>query len=364
MISKFKIITILGTRPEIIRLSLIIKKLDKLSNHIIIHTGQNYDFELDKVFFKNFKLRKPNYFLKAKGSFHDQLSIISKKLGPILDKEKPDKFLVLGDTNSSLGAIIAKRMQIPVYHMEAGNRCFDNRVPEEVNRKIIDSCSDILLPYTKRSKENLVAEGYHRRNIFVTGNPIYEVIESIKNDLNSKILKKLNLSSNNFILLTLHRTENVDDSTKLKKIINFISKISIKTNCQVIWPIHPRTKKNILKSKIKLPKSIKIFKPLDFVQFITLEKSCKFIITDSGTVQEEAAIFNKFCITIRDTTERPEIIENGNNFVTGFDEKFIENSILMSMSYTKNTIPLEYISLNVSEIVINILLSYQHKTPA
>ena len=254
-----KIVTLLGTRPEFIRLSRIIPLLDKYSDHIIIHTGQNYDYNLDKIFFKNLKIRKPNIFLNAKGSFGEQLSIISKKLEKLLLKIKPDRFLVLGDTNSSLGAVIAKRLSIPVFHMEAGNRQYNDVVPEEINRRIIDHSSDILLPYTYRSCENLVKEGIERKRIFVTGNPIFEVMDFYKDKIdNSKILKKLNIKKNDYFLLTCHRQENVDTKLKLSDLITVINLISSLKNKKIIWPLHPRTKIRLKKNNLKLSKNIMI----------------------------------------------------------------------------------------------------------
>lgn len=245
-----KIVTILGTRPEIIRLSRIIPLLDRHFKNIIVHTGQNYDYELNKVFFDDLGVRKPNYYLGAKGSFGNQLSEISKKLEKIIYSEKPNKFLVLGDTNSSLGAIIAARMGVNVYHMEAGNRSFIKNSPEEINRKIIDHVSSFNLPYTKRSCENLVAEGIKRHKIFITGNPIYEVINFYQSKAaKSKILDKLNLKENEYIVCTMHRQENVDYVENLKKFIFLLQNLSKKLKMKVIWPVHPRTKNIILKKK-------------------------------------------------------------------------------------------------------------------
>ena len=224
---KKKILTILGTRPEIIRLSLIIPLLDKYTNNKIIHTGQNYDYNLDKIFFKNFSLRKPDYFLNAKGNFANQVSVIIKKLHDIILKEKPNRFLVLGDTNSSLGAIVAKRLGVPVFHMEAGNRQYDDIVPEEINRRIIDTSSDILLPYTSRSAENLIKEGFDRSKIYITGNPIYEVINKFyKNITKSNIQRLLNVEEKKYFVVTLHRQENVDNEVKLKFICSALNDIN------------------------------------------------------------------------------------------------------------------------------------------
>ena len=328
---KKKILTILGTRPEIIRLSVILPLLDKYTNHKIVHTGQNYDYNLDKVFFKNFDLRKPDYFLKAKGSFANQISVIIRKLYDIILKEKPNRFLVLGDTNSSLGAIVAKRLGIPVFHMEAGNRQFDDVVPEEINRRVIDTSSDILLPYTYRSAQNLTNEGIDRSRIFVTGNPIYEVINKFYKDIDkSKIHKLLNLQEKKYFLITLHRQENVDDVDKLRLICSSLNDISKKFKFKIVWPIHPRTIKNIKKFKIKLNKNIIATKPLDFFNFIKLEMNAFCVLTDSGTVQEECAILKVPNVVLRDKTERPETIESGSTIISMNNKLDILNSIKFS----------------------------------
>ena len=356
---KKKVITILGTRPEIIRLSLIIPKLDKFTNHILVHTGQNYDFNLDKIFFKNFAIRKPDYFLGAKGNFASQIATILKKLYNILIKEKPDRFLVLGDTNSSLGAIVAKRFGVPVFHMEAGNRQYDDIVPEEINRRMIDNCSDILLPYTQRSCENLVKEGFERDKIFITGNPIYEVINNNYNKINdSDILKKLNLKKKDYFLVTLHRQENVDDENKLKLLIKTLDRASTKFKKIVIWPAHPRSIKNIKKYHLKITKKIKIIIPQSFFNFIKLEMNSFCILTDSGTVQEESAIFKIPNIILREKTERPETIESGSSINSMNNSYDVINAINFAVNgnNTPNDIN-EYNFSNVSNKIINIILS-------
>lgn len=359
--------TIIGTRPEFIRLCILIKKLDKFCNHILIHTGQNYDYELNEIFFKQLGIRRPNYFLDAKGSFGEQLSIISKKLETIIKTESPDKFLVLGDTNSSLGAIIAKRNGIPVYHMEAGNRCFDNNVPEEVNRRIIDHCSSILLPYTNRSCENLVKEGIDRRRIYITGNPIYEVLQKYKNKINnSKIITSLKLKKNHFFLITLHREENVENKSRLKVFIESFKYLSKAYNCKVVWPIHPRTGSKIKSLNIRFDdKNFNLIKPLGFLDFVNLEKNAMCVLTDSGTVQEECSIFKIPNITLRDTTERPETIESSSNFISSINFQSIVNGVEISINdkkYIKT--PIEYLDDNVSSKVMKILLSNYFETPA
>ena len=356
---KKKILTILGTRPEIIRLSVILPLLDKYTNHTIVHTGQNYDYNLDKVFFSNFKLRKPDYFLNARGSFANQISIIIKKLHNIILKEKPNRFLVLGDTNSSLGSIVAKRLGVPVFHMEAGNRQYDDIVPEEINRRIIDNCSDILLPYTNRSCENLVNEGIDRNRIYITGNPIYEVINKFYSNIDSsKVMKLLKVVEKKYFLVTLHREENVDNKQRIKLIVSTLNKINKKFKYKIIWPAHPRTINNLKRFRIKANKNIKIIKPLDFFNFIKLEKNSFCILTDSGTVQEESAIFKIPNIVLRDKTERPETIESGSTIISMNNSSDIIEGI--NFAIKNHTIPdsiIGYHDLNVSKKILNIILS-------
>lgn len=354
-----KIVTIIGTRPEFIRLSRILPLLDKYSEHYIIHTGQNYDYNLDKVFFKNFQIRKPNYFLNAKKSFGNQISIIFKKLEKILLDIRPDRFLVLGDTNSSLGAIIAKRLSIPVFHMEAGNRQYNDVVPEEVNRRLIDHSSDILLPYTQRSCENLIREGIERKRIFVTGNPMFEVINFYQKEINSsKILKKLKINKDKFFLLTSHRQENVDNAEKLRSIIDILNNLVQIKKIPLIWPIHPRSILRLNKFKIKFNKLIKLITPLDFFEFSNLEKNCYCIITDSGTVQEEASILKKPNLIIRDSTERPETIEAGSSILIGSKKDNIKKQIEIATDLSGIEEKVQgYHVENVSNKIIKILFS-------
>ena len=359
-----KVLTILGTRPEIIRLSKVIPKLDKYCDHIIVHTGQNYDYELDKIFFHTLKVRKPDYYLNARGTFAKQIAIIFEKLEEILIKEKPDRFLVLGDTNSSLGGVVAKRLMIPVFHMEAGNRCFDENVPEEVNRRIIDHSSSILLPYTNRSCENLLSEGISKSRIYITGNPIYEVIKSnLKKIKLSKILNELKLKNSSYFLLTLHRQENVDNPKQLLKFINLL-KIIIKkyNNKKIIWPIHPRTKNLLVGLKINLDERIILTKPLNFFDFIKLEENSFCVLTDSGTVQEECSILKVPCIILRNSTERQETLESGAVLINYDNEFTIFKNIQLSVECRKtdDSIPCEYLIKNVSDRVVNIILSH-HK---
>lgn len=352
-----KILTILGTRPEIIRLSEVIKKIDKYHKQIIVHTGQNFNYELDKIFFKNFKLRSPDFYLNATGSFGQQLSKISKKLEKIIIKEKPEKFLVLGDTNSSLGAVVARRLGLKIYHMEAGNRCYNKKSPEEVNRKIIDHSSQILLPYTRGSAINLIKEGIPKKNIIVTGNPIYEIIvKNSKKINNSKILKKLNLKKKDYFIITLHREENVDEKKKLESYVKIFNLVSKKYNSKIIWPIHPRTSKKLKNIEIELEKNVILTKPLGFFDFTKLEKNSRCIFTDSGTVQEEAAIFKVPCLVIREKTERPETIVSGSAKLVhnNFSKIFSALDFFLKNKHKTKLIP-EYNIKDVSSKILNIL---------
>lgn len=338
-----KVLTIAGTRPEWIRLSLIIPKLDKLCDQILVDTGQNYDTNLRDIFFKELNIRKPNYELEATGTFGEQISNILVELEEIIADERPDAFLVLGDTNSSLGAIMAKRMGIRVFHMEAGNRCYDDRVPEEVNRRIIDHSSDILMPYTERSRQNLLDEGIHSSRIFVTGNPIKEVLDHFP-DTRKKV-------KGDYYLVTLHRQENVDNPERLVKFVQAFSQL----DKPVKWSVHPRTRKQ-LGDRI-MPKNIEVLEPLGFKEFISLERSAYCVLTDSGTVQEECCIFGVPCVTLRDSTERPETVEVGSNFISGCEPESILQGIKTVVG-TKWTPPPEYLVDNVSDTVCKIVLGY------
>ena len=357
---KKKIITILGTRPEIIRLSRIIPKLDKSFRNILVHTGQNFDYELDKIFLKELNVRKPDYYLNARGSFAKQISKIIYELEKIIKKEKPLKFLVLGDTNSSVGAIVARRMHLKVFHMEAGNRCFGRKSPEEVNRKIIDHSTDILLPYTKESKANLLNEGIKNNKIIVTGNPITEVIHHNRFKINkSKIMKILNLKEKKYLLLTLHREENTDDFRKLKTFLIAFNQIVKKFDLKIIWPVHPRTRKTLNQNNFNIDQRVILLKPIGFIDFISLEKNCLATISDSGTVQEESAIFKKPCLVIREYTERPETVKAGSAVVLNNNIKKMKAIItkaLTSKIKIKNI--KDYSSINVSNKILKILKNY------
>lgn len=356
-----KIMTILGTRPEIIRLSLIIKKLNKLSDHILVHTGQNYDPKLSDIFFEELELMKPDYYLSAKGdTFGQQISQILEKIEDLFIKLKPDRVLILGDTNSALSAIIAERMLIPVFHMEAGNRCFDLKVPEEKNRILVDSISTIAIPYTPNSRENLLNMGLPKNRIFISGNPIYEVLTTYMHKIEkSDILNELNLNKNEYFLVTAHRAENVDNEERLRMIFDGLELIAEEYHLPVICSIHPRTKNKLHKFNIQLKnKNIILCEPFSFFDFVKLEKNAKLVLTDSGTVQEECCIFNIRAVTIRDTTERPETVECKSNIVSGLKpENILACTKIMLNLDTNWEYPIGYIDPNVSDKIVKYLNS-------
>lgn len=354
-----KIMTIAGTRPEWIRLSRIIAKLDKYCEHIIVDTRQNYTYELRDIFFNELKIRKPDYCLEIEGSIGKQLSEMSFKIEEILLKEKPNKVLILGDTNSGLCSIICERLGIHVYHMEAGNRCFDNNIPEEVNRRIIDHTSTYNLPYTKNSQLNLLNEGIKKERIFKTGNPIYEVIENYQYEPRIDILEKYNLKKNEYILCTFHRSETVDNSDRLSEVCRGLDTLY----CHYIVPkpyklfvsVHPRTHEKI--EGKQCIHNMTCIKPTSFVDFINLEKNAKLIMTDSGTVSEEACIFRVPCVIMRDVTERPELLECGSAILSGVNQTKIFNSAQIMLDSCKDwVIPEGYLDTNVSDKVVQYLL--------
>lgn len=357
-----KIMTIFGTRPEIIRLSLVMKMLDQYCEHTTVHTGQNYDESLSDIFIKDLQIRTPDvhFGIKAK-NFGDQIGQILSKTDEVLEEYKPDKILILGDTNSALSAIVAARRGIPVFHMEAGNRCFDNRVPEEVNRRIIDHSSAILMPYTERSKENLVDEGIERERIYVTGNPIKEVLDSFSPQIEeSKALEQFGVKPFEYFLVTLHRAENVDILERLQKIFDAFAQISTKYDKKILISVHPRTSEKLEKFGIKTDNSkIILMNPLGFFDFVKLEKNSLAVLTDSGTVQEECAIFGIPNITLRDVTERPETLECGSNVLSGAETDSIMRAVELAISQPASwTAPKEYLSENVAQTVSKIILGY------
>ena len=359
-----KVMTILGTRPEIIRLSRIIEKLDLNCTHILVHTGQNFDKNLSDIFFEDLKIRKPDYFLNVKGAtFGEQIAQILTETEKVMKIENPDKVLILGDTNTSLSAIIAKRLGIPVFHMEAGNRCNDDRVPEEVNRRIIDHSSDLLLPYTERSRSNLIREGIPNERICVTGNPILEVINHYEGQISqSDILKRLKIKKHKYFLATLHRAENVDKESRLREFIRAFTSISRKYDVPVICSLHPRTRDKIQQYGIDVdPDAVRFNEPFGFFDFIRLERDALCVLSDSGTVQEECCIFHVPNVTIRDVTERPETLECGSNILSGADHDTILKCVQIVMSQSpKWVVPPEYLRQDVSSTVVRLVVGYLH----
>lgn len=355
-----KILTILGTRPEIIRLSRIIPLLDKIVEQKVVFTGQNYDKNLSEIFFKDLDLRKPDYIFETKAeTTMEQIGKILVNTENIIQKEKPDRFLVLGDTNSALSVFVAKRMGVMVFHMEAGNRCFDDRVPEEVNRRLIDHATDIAMPYTERSRANLLCEGIASNKILVTGNPIKEVLDFYKPQISaSLIFKKLKLAPKKYFLVTLHREENVDVPERLEKFAEAFNDLVKKYKMPLIWSVHPRTAKRLEYLKVKIDPSIILSKPLGLFDFIYLEKNAFCVLSDSGTVQEECCIFKVPTVTLRDVTERPETVEAGSNFVAGCKSKMIVSGVKLVTQQQVWEAPREYLVNNVSQTVADIVLGF------
>jgi UDP-N-acetylglucosamine 2-epimerase (non-hydrolysing) len=357
-----KVLTIFGTRPEIIRLSPTLKILDQYCEHITVHTGQNYHESLSDIFIRELEVRPPNvhFGIKSK-SFGEQAGQILHKTDEILEAYKPDKVLILGDTNSALAAIVAARRGIPVFHMEAGNRCFDNRVPEEINRRIIDHSSTILLPYTERSKENLVNEGIERERIYVTGNPIKEVLDIFSEKIDaSRALEKFGVTEGGYFLVTLHRSENVDKIERLSEILKTFEQAVEKFEKRMLISVHPRTAEKLAKFGLKINSDkIMLLEPLGFFDFVKLEKKALTVLTDSGTVQEECAIFGVPNITLRDVTERPETIECGSNILSGARTDSILRAVEIAITQPVDwSAPKEYLKENVAHTVSKIVLGY------
>jgi UDP-N-acetylglucosamine 2-epimerase (non-hydrolysing) len=360
-----KVMTVLGTRPELIRLSRIIPKLDTFaSRHVFVHTGQNYHNSLNQVFFSQLQIRQPDYVLRqAVHSFGGQVGYLFPEIENIIKKEQPDRLLVLGDTNSALCAVLGARLGIPVYHMEAGNRCFDPSVPEEINRKIIDAISDYNLPYTNIARENLIREGIPPHKVWVIGNPIYEVLQYYRSDIEaSDILESLGLHQGDYILVTAHRAENVDQKDRLSNIVQSLEAIAGRLQIPIVCSIHPRTKAKLTEFSLE-PKNtlVRFFEPFGFFEFVKLQAYARCVITDSGTVQEESCIFGVPAVTIRQSTERPETVICGSNVVSGLDPNRISSSVeLMINNHVTWKCPEGYLEEHVSDKVVKMILGGVH----
>lgn len=361
---RLKVMTVVGTRPEIIRLSAVIKKLDESNaiDHILVHTGQNYDYELNEIFFKDLNLRKPDYFLNAAvGTPIETIGNILIKIDTILDKEKPDAFLVLGDTNSCLCAIAAKRKHIPVFHMEAGNRCFDQRVPEEINRKIVDHIADINLTYSDISREYLISEGFPADRIIKTGSPMFEVLNSKKEDIEkSDILQRLGLEEEKYFVVSAHREENINSETNFFDLVDSLNAIAEEYQLPIIISTHPRTRKMIEDKGVKFNPLIMTLKPLGFVDYVKLQIKAKAVLSDSGTISEEASILGLKALNIRQAHERPEAMEEAAVMMVGLKKERILQGLEVLETQKKDTLRLvrDYSIPNVSDKVLRIILSY------
>lgn len=361
--SKLKLVTILGTRPEIIRLSEIIKLADSTFEHYLVHTGQNYDYQLNEVFFEDLALRKPDYFLNVVGnSLGETIGNVISKSFDILNTLKPDALLVLGDTNSVLCTIAAKRLKIPIFHMESGNRCFDQNVPEETNRKISDHISDINLTYTENSRRYLLSEGFRKDHVFVTGSPLNEVlIKHADNISKSNVLLDCKVESGKFFVVSAHREENVDIVGNFIGLMNSLNQVAEKYNFPIIFSAHPRTLKKINEFGINFNPLIRIVSPLGFFDYVYLQQNAYCVLSDSGTISEESAMMNFPAISIRTSTERPEAIDFGSIVLGGITENEILNAIETCLKTDFNNpldIPFEYKINNVSKRVIRVIQSY------
>jgi UDP-N-acetylglucosamine 2-epimerase (non-hydrolysing) len=360
---KLKVMTIVGTRPEIIRLSNIIKLFDAHFDHVLVHTGQNYDPNLNDIFFKDFGLRAPDHYLNTPGkNLGETVGNVISRSYDVLVKEAPDAVLILGDTNSSLAAYSAKRLKIPIFHMEAGNRCFDQNVPEELNRKVVDHLSDINLPYTEHSRRYLISEGMSKDTVFVTGSPMYEVIQSNLDSIaSSKILSKLGLKDKDYFLVSMHREENLDIGYKLDSLVASLNAVAEKYGKPVIFSTHPRTLKKKEEKGLKFHPLIRNLEPFGFFDYCHLQKHARCVLSDSGTIPEESTMLNFPAISIRTSMERPEALEEGTIILAGIDPDEVLASIEMAISTHdegRKVMLKEYQIPNVSERVLKVIQSY------
>ena len=361
--SKLKVMTIVGTRPEIIRLSRTMALLDEHVNQIIVHTGQNYDYELNEVIWNDLELRKPDHFLDAdRSSLGAAVGDIIKKSEAVMLKEEPDALLVLGDTNSCLSAYMAKRLRIPIFHMEAGNRSFDFNVPEEINRRIIDHIADFNLVYTEHARRHLLSEGLQHRRIYLTGSPMNEVLSHYKSKIDkSDILSKLNLEKGKYFLVSTHREENVDNKENLQKILTILNQLGEHYNLPIIVSTHPRTRKKLEQLNLSTTKHLNFLKPFGFLDYVHLQMNALCTLSDSGTISEESAILNFPAISLRQSMERPEAQDTGSIILTGFDPEIILQSIHSTVQENKTRqqsrlIPADYMIKDTSWRVLKLIL--------
>jgi UDP-N-acetyl-L-fucosamine synthase len=362
---KIKVMTVVGTRPEIIRLCRVIAKLDLYADHLLVHTGQNYDYELNEIFFNDLGIRKPDYFLEAAGAnAAETIGRTIIKMDPLLADEKPEALLILGDTNSCLAAISAKRRKIPIFHMEAGNRCFDQRVPEETNRKIVDHISDINLTYSDIARDYLLREGLPPDRIIKTGSPMFEVLSHYREKIErSDVLKRLGLSRGDYFVVSAHREENIDDDRNFGKLVAILNNLADINGKRVIISTHPRTRKRIEGSGVNLHRSVELLKPLGFSDYIHLQQHALAVLSDSGTITEESSILNFPALNIREAHERPEGMEEGSVMMVGLDIDRVQQGLALLADQPAGEERLlrrvmDYSLANVSDKVLRIIISY------
>jgi len=352
-----KILTLLGTRPELIKLSAIIKKLDEHTEHIFVHTGQNYDYELNEIFYEDLGLRKPDYFLNVGGgTLAETIAKVLVETEKVLVKENPDAVVILGDTNSALGGIIAKRMKIPIFHLEAGNRCFDLNVPEEINRMVLDHIGDVNMVYTENSRRYLLDEGVAKDRIFIMGSPMKEIIKSNMKWQDSDVVERLGLETGKYFLVSIHRDENTEIKENLETLVETLTAIADKYNLPIILSAHPRLRNKFEKNGITLDPRITMMKPFGFFDYLCLQTKAKCVISDSGTIAEESSILKFPAVTIRNAIERPEAVDVGSLLMTGVDTQNILKCIDVAKCPT--TIPADYDIENCSERVLKVILGF------
>jgi UDP-N-acetyl-L-fucosamine synthase len=362
---KLKVVTIIGTRPEIIRLSCVIRKFNQFFDHVLVHTGQNYDYELNEVFFTDLQIKKPDYYLDAAGeTASETIGNIIISIDKLLEELRPDAVMVLGDTNSCLSVIPAKRRKIPIFHMEAGNRCFDQRVPEEINRRIVDHTADINLTYSSIAREYLLSEGVHPSGIIKTGSPMLEVLNFYNEKINSSnILQELNLSKEKFILVSAHREENIESNVNFNKLVKVLNSIAKLYEMPVVVSTHPRTQKRIDESDCIFHENVNLIKPLSFSNYVKLQLDSFVVLSDSGTINEESSILNFPALNIREAHERPEAMEEASVMMVGLNEELIFQALKVLSEQTRGKERLlnlvsDYSNNNVSDKVVRIVLSH------